>query len=71
MKLLPSALEMATKEKKERNYCWCRLKKKAAMQESREDEEKGEGKENRQQDRRLMRHQLNRNVALIAETRKK
>lgn len=27
MKLLPSALEMATKEKKERNYCWCRLKK--------------------------------------------
>lgn len=40
-------------------------KKSEAMQEGRADELRGE------QDGRVMRHQLNKNVALIAETRKK
>lgn len=68
--MLAGALEMATKEKKERN-CWCRLKKSPQCRGAGKISGRGRrGETDRQQDRRLMRHQLNKNVALIAEKQK-
>lgn len=53
------------REEKERN-CWCRLKKSPQCRGAGKISGRGRGGE----DRRLMRHQLNKNVALIAEKQK-